>query len=116
MTTFLSREVKAGLEAAQKQSLRKGSRLRVHTGEDIYPLLKFGPSTFSVDADVAPHLRGLVDIYDGGRHLYQALIVASRDEAGLRVFEFKRNTIAADGPALDFYAEPDRPKALLTSQ
>lgn len=116
MTTFLSPEVKAGLEAARKQSLRKGSRLRVHTGEDIYPLLDFSSNTFAVDADVAPQMRGLVDIYDGGRHLYQALIVTSTEEAGQRVFEFKRNTMAADRPALDFYAEPDRPKGLLTSQ
>lgn len=115
MSTFLSQEVKAGLEAAQKQSLRKGSRLRVHTRDEIYPLLDFGTSTFSVDADVAPQLRGLVDIYDGGRHLYQALIVASKDEAGLRVFEFKRNTMAADGPALDFYEESDRPVGLIAA-
>ncbi len=41
MSTFLSREVQAGLEAAQKQAMRKRSRLRVHVGEDVFPILQF---------------------------------------------------------------------------
>ncbi len=114
MSTFLSREVQAGLEAAQKQAMRKRSRLRVHVGEDVFPILQFQDSTFTVDADMAPQLRGLVDIYDGGRHLYQALIVTSREEAGERVFEFKRNTVAANSAPRDFYTEPDAPIALLS--
>lgn len=115
MSTFLSREVQAGLEAAQKQAMRRRSRLRVHVGHEIYPILKFVGSTFTVDADTAPHLRGLVDIYDGGRHLYQALIVTSQEEAGERVFEFKRNTVAADSVPRDFYVEPNTPAGLLTA-
>ncbi|WP_298295730.1 hypothetical protein [uncultured Litoreibacter sp.] len=113
MSTFLSREVQAGLEAAQKQAMRKRSRLRVHVGDEIYPILQFAGNTFTVDADTAPHLRGLVDIYDGGRHLYQALIVTSQEEAGEWVFEFKRNTVAANSAPRDFYEEPDAPIALL---
>lgn len=113
MSTFLSREVQAGIDAAQKQAMRKRSRLRVHVGEEIYPILQFADSTFTVDADTAPHMRGLVDIYDGGRHLYQALIVTSTEDAGERVFEFKRNTMAANTAPRDFYAEPDAPIALL---
>ena len=113
MSTFLSREVQAGIDAAQKQALRKRSRLRVHVGEERYPVLKYMENTFSVDASTAPHLRGLVDIYDGGRHLYQALIVTSREEAGERVFEFKRNTMAATGPAVDFIVEENAPVGLL---
>ena len=115
MSTFLSREVQAGIEAAQKQALRKRSRLRVHVGDDIHPILTFAGNTFSVDADTAPHMRGLVDIYDGGRHLYQALIVTSQEEAGERVFEFKRNTMAARSPALDFIVEENAPAGLLTA-
>ncbi len=113
MTTFLSREVQAGLEAAQRASAKKKSRLRVHAGDDIYPILNFGQSTFSVDATDVPQLRGFVDIFDGGRHLYQALVITSRDEDGARVYEFKRNTIAATAPARDFYVDAEAPAALL---
>ncbi len=115
MSTFLSKEVQAGIEAAQKLALKKRARLRVSVGEEYYPILTFGTNTFSVDADSAPHMRGLVDIYDGGRHLYQALIVTSQEEAGERIFEFKRNTMAAKGPALDFIVEENAPAGLLAA-
>ena len=116
MSTFLPREVQLGLDAAHKQAKRKRSRLRVHVGKDVFPILQFGEQVFSVDADTAPHMRGLVDIYDGGKHLYQALIVTSKEEGGERLFEFKRNTIAADRPALDFWIEPDAPRGLLPAR
>ena len=112
MTTFLSREVRAGLEAAKKRALGRKSRLRVHAGDAIYPLLEFKETSFAVSRDT-PAMRGLVDIYDGSRHLYQALVVAIQDEGDTRVFEFKRNTIAADGPAVDFIRDPDEPAGLL---
>ena len=82
MTTFLPKEVAEGLEAARKQALRKKSRLRVQAGTEIFTLLKYWDSGFSVDLQDAPQLRGLVDLYDGSRHLYQCLIVASEEEAG----------------------------------
>lgn len=113
MSTFLSREVQAGLDAAQKRAMKKRSRLRVHASDEIYTILSFGGNRFSVDAETAPKLRGLVDIYDGGRHLYQALIVTSQEDAGERVFEFKRNTVAASGPALDFIRDENAPAGLL---
>ncbi|MEM7472473.1 MAG: hypothetical protein AAF340_14075 [Pseudomonadota bacterium] len=115
MSTFLSSEVRAGLERARKSALKRGSRLRVHVGEAIFPILRYEGNRFGVDAETAPQMRGLVDIYDGGRHLYQALIVTSRDEDGLRVYEFKRNTMAAEGPALDFVRDEDAPAGLLPS-
>ena len=115
MTTFLSSEVQAGLELARKTALKRKSRLRAHAGEAIVPILQFEHNRFGVDAEAAPKLRGLVDIYDGGRHLYQALIVTSQEEDGLRVYEFKRNTLASTGPALDFVQDEDAPAGLLPS-
>lgn len=115
MSTFLPREVQLGLEAARKQALRMQSTLSVHVGKGIHPILKFSDGLFSVDAEVCPKLRGLVDIYDGDRHLYQALIMSCRQAGGEWVFEFKRNTMAADRPVLDFWIEPDAPKGLLAA-
>lgn len=113
MTTFLPKEVQIGLDAARIAALRKSSRLRVETGEDSYRVLRLWSGGFTVEADVVPPLRGLVDLYDGGRHLYQCLIVASETEGGEMQYEFKRSTEAHDRAPLDFYRAPDAPIALL---
>lgn len=113
MSTFLSREVRAGLEAASRKAVRGKTRLRVHVGPDVFPILSLTPTSFSVDAKTALHMRGLVDIYEGARHLSQALIVTSRDEGGARVYEFKRSTPAATGPARDFETQTPQPAGLL---
>ena len=114
MTTFLSKEVQAGLEAARKQALTRKNRLRVIVGEAVYPVIRYTDAGFVMDADVAPKLRGLVDLYDGAKHLSQCLIVASTEEFGERTYEFKRETAHADQPPLDYERAPDAPVALLT--
>lgn len=87
---------------ARKQTLRKKSRMRVSSGENTFTILRFWDNGFSLDAEEAPNMRGLVDLYDGSRHLSQCLIVASEEEAGERVFEFKRSTAAHDNAPLDY--------------
>lgn len=114
MTDFLPKEVREGLELARKASLLKKSRLRLHAGDDVFPILRFWESGFSLDAENAPNLRGLVDIYDGARHLYQCLIVTSEEAIGETHYEFKRNTAAVDKAPLDFYRDDNAPVALLT--
>ncbi|MEM6727997.1 MAG: hypothetical protein AAF618_05820, partial [Pseudomonadota bacterium] len=80
-----------------------------------FPVLRIWETGFSLDPEDAPNLRGLVDLYDGPRHLYQALIVTSSEEAGERRYEFKRNTAAQDEAPLDFVREAPKPIALLKS-
>lgn len=113
MSTYLPKDLQESLGAARIAGLKKASRLRVETGTDSYPVLRLRDNGFSVEAAVVPPLRGLVDIYDGARHLYQCLIVASEEDFGEMRYEFKRNTAAADRAPLDFYREPDAPIALL---
>ena len=113
MTGYLPKEVLEGLKAAQKKAERKRSRRSVHVGDDVYPILQFAEEGFALDAEHAPHLRGLVDIYEGPRHLYQALIVASEIKGDVMRYEFKRNTLASDHAPRDFYQEQDAPIALL---
>ena len=110
---YLSKEVRDGLELARKAQLAKRSRLRVHVDDQTYKIVRFSSNSFAVDGDDAPQLRGLVDIYDGGRHLYQALIVATSFDGTNMVFEFKRNTVTALGPALDFERDENAPAGLL---
>jgi hypothetical protein len=114
MSEFLPKEVREGLEAARKKAQQKKSRLRVHIGDNIYPVLRLWDEGFAMDADIAPNMRGLVDLYEGTIHLYQCLIITSEQVVGERVFEFKRSTAAVDHPPLDFYREEDAPVALLT--
>ena len=113
MTTFLPKEVVKSLESARKQSLRKQSRLRIRVGSEILTILKYWGHGFSVDIDDAPQLRGLVDLYDGSKHLYQCLIVASEEEAGEMRYEIKRNTRAEDKVPLDFEQASAAPIALI---
>ncbi len=114
MSEYLPKEVREGLELARKSDLRKKSRLRIHVGEQEFTVLKFWDDGFALDAEDAPHLRGLVDLYDGARHLYQCLIVASEEENGEMRYEFKRSTAALDKAPLDFYRDENAPVALLT--
>ncbi len=113
MSTYLPKEIQDSLGAARLAGLRKTSRLRVETGQDSFRVLRLWEDGFSVEGDVVPPLRGLVDLFDGSRHLYQCLIVASEEDAGEMRYEFKRNTAAADSAPLDFYRSPDAPIALL---
>ena len=114
MTTYVPQSVQDALDKARLQGMKKKNRLRVHAGEEIYPVLRQWTDGFSVEAEVVPQLRGLVDLYDGTRHLSQCLIVASDEDAGEMRYEFKRATLAADQAPLDFYRAPDAPVALIT--
>lgn len=113
MMEHLPKEVREGLEMARKRDQRKRSRLRVHVGEQVYPVLRFWETGFALERENAPHLRGFVDLYDGSRHLYQCLIVASEDEGDEVVVEFKRFTAAVDRAPLDFVRDENAPVALL---
>ena len=113
MTTYLPKNVRDDLDAAQLAGLRKRSRLRVITGDKSFRVLRLWRAGFSVEASDAPALRGLVDLYDGATHLYQCLIVASEEERGEMRYEFKRSTPAADEAPVDFSRDPDAPRGLI---
>ena len=116
MSEFLPKEVREGLEQARKHKLRKKSRLRVQAGGQTFTILRYWDEGFALDADEAPHLRGLVDVFDGARHLSQCLIMASDEEAGEMVFEFKRATPHSEKAPLDYERAEDAPMALIEYQ
>ncbi len=113
MDAFLSDEVLQGLERARKQAQRKKNRLRLHVGDEIYPLLKLSDDGFEMERDAAPHLRGFVDIYDGARHLATCLVIHSEPEGSVMRYEYKRHTDVTNGPAKDFAVDDNAPVALL---
>lgn len=112
MFSFLSKEVQEGLEKARLQALVRKSRLRILADDRAYPVIRLSEDGFSLPED-APHLRGLVDLYEGTRHVAQCLVFASEQGDGEMRYEYKRRTEAADRPPLDFERAEDAPVALL---
>ena len=113
MLEFLSKEMRDGLDAARLAKQRRKSRLRVQVGEAVFPVLRFWHDGFALDATLTPHLRGLVDVYDGSRHVFQCLIVASTTEGNEIVCDFKRATVVTDTAPLDYWRDDTAPVAYL---
>ena len=102
MNDVLPQAVQDGLDAARKAALQRNDRLCVHDGDNIYRIVGFWNDRLSLAAADAHKLRGRVEIYDGARHLYQCLIVNSRIEGDVCLFDFKWLHPVADRAAVDF--------------
>lgn len=113
MSTFLSREVLAGLEKARSHNWKKSKRLRIEADGQRLSVLRAWDGGFALPAGTSPNLRGLVDLYDGARHLSRCLIVASEEEAGERRFELKVVNEACSEQPLDFVRDEDAPVGLI---
>lgn len=109
MLEYFSKELREGFEAARKRQNARKSRLRVQIGAEIYPILRIWDEGLAMDADHIPSLRGLVDVYDGARHLSQCLIVASTIENGELICNFKRSTPVTEKAPLDFWRDENAP-------
>jgi hypothetical protein len=113
MSSFLPKEVREGLRLARQRDALKKNRLKVCIGSESFPIRSFGQRDFTLAVEDTPHLRGLVDIFDGGRHLYQALIVTAAQDGPEMRYEFKRMTPARDTAPLDFDLDETAPRGLL---
>ncbi len=111
--SFLPDAVRKGLEDARLAMLRRSGRLCVHDGDRVFRVTRLWDGGFAILAGEAPVLHGYVELYDGPRHIYQCLVVASHEDAGERVFEFKWNTQVASRPPLDFAVESETPAGLI---
>jgi hypothetical protein len=114
MLESLPQSIRNELHAAQTKAAAKKSRFRVEVNGQSYRIERMTGSGFALDIEDAPKLRGLVDIYDGGRHVSQCLIVAAAQNGEQMVYDFKRNTAASDGAPLDFERLENAPIALLS--
>lgn len=113
MLEFLPKELSEHLRMGQAARGRKRSRLRVRVGAAEYPVLRLWPDGMAVEAGAVPVLRGLVDIYDGSRHVLQCLIVASEIDAGELVCSFKWATAVTGKAPLDYWRDEDAPVGYL---
>ena len=113
MSEYLPRDVRDGLERARKDRLRKKSRLRVKTGDRTFTILRSWDTGLALDSEDASQLRGLVDLFDGARHLSQCLIVASTEDSGETQYEYKRATPVSKKAAVDYLIDDNAPVALI---
>ncbi|NPD14542.1 hypothetical protein HOY34_04915 [Xinfangfangia sp. D13-10-4-6] len=109
MLEYLPKELREHLDIARKRQQRRRSKMRVELGDAlVYPVLRFWRDGFSLDAGLVPaRLRGFVDLYDGPRHVFQCLIVASEVQDGELVCEFKRATPVSNRAPLDYWRGGD---------
>lgn len=114
MSEYLPKEIRDQLAAAQRHVKRKRATRSVHVGDEAFAILEMSDSGFALVSEDAPRLRGLIDIYEGARHLYQALIVASSEDGDLMRYDFKRNTATASTAPVDFVQSDMRPAGLLS--
>ncbi|KAA9007056.1 hypothetical protein [Histidinibacterium aquaticum] len=110
---YLPESVRLGLEQARRTNEARKSRLQVEAGGRRIRVLRAWDKGFAVEAGATEMLRGLVDIYEGQRHVSRALIVTSREEEGELIYEFKRETRASDAPPVDFERPDNAPAGLL---
>lgn len=110
---YLPKELIDGLDAARLRGQTRKSRLRVQLGAQLVPILRFWKDGFAVDGAITQNLRGLVDIFDGAKHEFQCLIVASRVENGNLICDFKRATRVEDRAALDYFRDEFAPVGYL---
>ena len=113
MTDHLPDAVLKGLRDARRTSVQRGNRLCVHDGADVMRIRRMWGDGMAMDASACGKLRGRVDIYDGMRHLYQALIVGARVEDDECIFDFKWLHLVSETAPLDFARLDETPAGLL---
>ncbi|MEL6586087.1 MAG: hypothetical protein AAFY65_10015 [Pseudomonadota bacterium] len=114
---FLPKDVREGLERARQQDRKKtGGRLRVQVGDDWYPIRRFDERGFEVGVEIAPKLRGYVEIHDGPNLLRTALIIASEPGDESIRYEFKRGGRVHRTAPLDYARDGATPDGYLTAQ
>ncbi|MXU64033.1 hypothetical protein [Oceanomicrobium pacificus] len=113
MDAFLSDEVLEGLRRARKRAAAKQSRLRVQAGDRDYRVLRDWDGGFALQASDAPNLRGVVDLYDGPRHLSRCLIIHAVPEGDELRYEYKLRADVRSQPPRDFASDDPQPAALI---
>lgn len=113
MSTYLPPEILAGLEDARARGWQTSRRLRVEAGAQTFSVLRAWDGGFALRAESSPNLRGLVDLYDGAKHVSRCLIVASEEDGQERRFELKVVNEASGEQPVDFERAPDAPVALI---
>ncbi|MBK5947106.1 hypothetical protein CCR83_11795 [Rhodobacter veldkampii DSM 11550] len=90
------------LETIRRKEQARKSRLSVVAGKATYKVLRRWRGGFALDASEVTRLRGIVDLYEGKRHVAHCLIVATEIEGGELLCTLKRENLVSDRAAVDF--------------
>ncbi|MBC7137849.1 MAG: hypothetical protein H5U17_03705 [Defluviimonas sp.] len=113
MIEHLPADIRRALDEARKRGQKRRSRLRLEAGGEMWRVLRRWEGGVALDAAEVGYLRGLVDLYDGPRHLMQCLIVASAVEEGELICLMKSETPVRDRAPLDFARDDPAPAGYL---
>lgn len=114
---FLSKDVREGLARARANDRRKtGGKLRLQVGDAWYPVRSLDERGVEVALDIAPKLRGYVEIHDGPRVLRTALIIASEPRGDVMRYDFKRIARVHRTAPLDYVRDVSAPDGYLTAR
>lgn len=92
---------------------RPKHRLHLRDGDTTIRIEDMWKNGFSTPITATLPRHGFIDLFDGAKHLFHALVVASGEDKEHRYFEFKITRDAALGLPRDFEAEAPRPVALI---
>lgn len=95
---------------------KRNHRLHLQDGDQTIRINEMWNDGFTTPEDVALPQHGFVDVFDGPRHLFHALIVQTGAEEGERYFEFKISRDATLGMPRDFSDDGQAPVALISQQ
>lgn len=112
MLEYLPDDLREGLRQAATRTRRR-SRLHIQLGDAVFPVERVWSTGLALQSARLGHLRGLVDLYDGPRHVGHCLIVASVIEGDELVCEFKSFQPVGDTPPVDFEREGEAPAGYL---
>ena len=108
MTDFLPTELSTAVADARTKGGKRRMRRTVRAGGQTFTVLRYWDTGFTLDDEDTPPTRGRVDLFEGDRHLCQALVVQSHSEGGERVFEMKYSTPVLEmAPTADFVRGDD---------
>lgn len=102
MSDHLPREVREGLLALRQLKATSSRGLRVSSDGKDCRVIRLWDNGFALHEADGAQMRGLVDLYDGARHLGNCLVVADEVTGGERRFQFKRRLCQSDAPPVDF--------------
>ena len=109
MFTYLSAEIREGLERARQKASPRSRRLAVHLGDEVFPIRRVWQDGFAIERGRVTRLRGHVEIHEGPRHILTGLIEASDVQGDELICHFKRVSRVLERVPLDYELEGELP-------
>ena len=111
MTEHLAEAIRDAMTEAHATADRRPA-MKIRAGGRDHPVLRRWPGGFSLSAADPPCLRGRVTLFEEGRQVGTALVVATGEMDGERAYEFKFATRTRDSAPWPDHVQEEDPAAL----